>query len=56
LSATPAPVPPLTELAAAAIAAHELFRAYAGFTESQALYLVRAILLAGIRVHGDQAS
>jgi hypothetical protein len=40
------PNPPITELAAAAVQLHELFRAYvdAGFTEPQAMQLCVALL------------
>lgn len=44
------PQPPLTELAAMAVQFHELYTAYvdAGFTEDQALDLLKAIITAGI--------
>lgn len=43
------PVNPFGALAAAALAAHEMFSAYleAGFTRAEALHLVTAILVAG---------
>lgn len=55
-SRTPeAPVPdnpqsPITELAAAAVQQHELYRSWvdAGFTEDQALQLLAGILMASI--------
>jgi hypothetical protein len=44
------PQPPLTELAAAAVQQHELYRAWvdAGFTEEQAMQLLVAVLLGSI--------
>jgi hypothetical protein len=44
------PTPPLTELAAAAVQQHELFRSWvdAGFTEDQAMQLLVAILIRGV--------
>lgn len=44
------PQPPLTELAAAAVQQHELYRSWvdAGFTEEQALDLLKTIITAGI--------
>lgn len=44
------PQPPLTELAAAAVQQHELYRSWvdAGFTEDQALDLLKTIIAAGI--------
>ncbi|MFF7329661.1 hypothetical protein [Streptomyces sp. NPDC008150] len=44
------PEDPLTQLAAAAAQLHEVFQAHieAGFTEQQALELVKTILLAGM--------
>lgn len=45
----PAPQSPFTELAAAAVQLHEMFRAFldAGFTEYQALQLAVAIIVRG---------
>lgn len=42
---------PLSALAMAATAAHEMFRCYveAGFTEQQALYLTAQVLTANLR-------
>lgn len=42
---------PLSALAMAAIATHEMFRCYveAGFTEQQALYLTAQVLTANMR-------
>lgn len=48
----PEPVPPpMTELAAAVVTMHELFTAYrkAGFTERQALELLKAVMLHGVQ-------
>ncbi len=44
------PQPPLTELAAAAVQQHELYRSWvdAGFTQDQALDLLKAVIAAGI--------
>jgi hypothetical protein len=44
------PPPPLTELAAAAVQQHELYRSWvdAGFTEEQALQLLAGIIMASI--------
>lgn len=41
---------PLSALAMAATATHEMFRSYvhAGFTEQQALYLTAQVLIAGM--------
>jgi hypothetical protein len=49
------PQPPLTELAAAAVQQHELYRSWvdAGFTEDQAMILLVAILTG--RVGGGAA-
>lgn len=43
------PQPPLTELVAGAALQHELFSAYidAGFTETQAIKLIAALITAG---------
>lgn len=47
----PEPDDPITQLAAAAVQLHELYASFvaAGFSESQALYLVGQALSAGIR-------
>lgn len=47
----PDPEDPITQLAAGAAAAHEMYTAYtdAGFNEHQALYLVGQILAASVR-------
>lgn len=44
------PQPPLTELAAAAVQQHELYRSWvdAGFTEEQALQLLAGIIMVSI--------
>lgn len=49
------PADPVTSLAEGAAQLHELFVAYlnAGFTESQALYLLGQIIQAGIQAGGD---
>jgi hypothetical protein len=46
----PEPQDPITQLAAAAVQLHELYEAYlsAGFTEAQALELVKATLAASV--------
>lgn len=45
------PDDPITQLAEAAVATHELFVSYvgAGFTENQALYLVGQTIAAAVR-------
>lgn len=45
------PISPISELAAAALGAHELFLAYqaAGFTEDQSMRLVAATVTAAMR-------
>ncbi|MFI7890861.1 hypothetical protein ACIFUY_06310 [Streptomyces sp. CACIS-1.16CA] len=46
----PEPTDPMTELAAAAVQLHEMHQAYvaAGFTEQQALELVKAVIVANV--------
>ncbi|MCQ1575364.1 hypothetical protein [Streptomyces parvus] len=46
----PEPTDPITALAAAAVQLHEMHQAYveAGFTEQQALELVKAVIVASI--------
>jgi hypothetical protein len=46
----PEPTDPMTVLSAAATQIHELYQSYvdAGFTEQQALELIKAILVAGV--------
>lgn len=51
----PLPTDPITDLAAGAFAQHELYLAWvaAGFTESQAMYLVGQIVFAMVRNTGE---
>lgn len=50
----PEPEDPITQLAQAAASQHELFMAYvaAGFTESQAIYLVGQLVTSAVRGPG----